>query len=71
MKNIKKILILIILICIIMIIINITTNRTLEKCKNNKIIYKYVPASFKTEQEHPEYISKLFNKLFTESSIIN
>jgi hypothetical protein len=48
------------------VIISIT--RAYYKCKPNKIEYKYIPRTFKEEQENPVPVYDLFGDLFTESS---
>jgi hypothetical protein len=60
------IVILIGLIGLISIIISIT--RAYYKCDVNKVEYRYIPRTFKEEQENPVPIYDLFGDIFTNSS---
>lgn len=61
MKEIQIILIVIAIMSIILIIVDIT--RTYYKCPANKVIYKFVPRTFKEEQENPVPITEIVNNL--------
>jgi hypothetical protein len=60
----------IIFVGILMIAINLTQNLyNTKNCPKNKTIYKYIPRSFKEEQENPAYVSDIFKTMFTEDSV--
>lgn len=66
--NTQKLFGLIILIILLFIIYEIVRIRTLHKCPKPSIEYRYVPRSFKDEQEEPIPIDDIFNKMFANSS---
>ena len=62
----KEILQILLIIGFILIIINLTKMYT--KCPENKIIYKYIPRTFKEEQESPISVEEIFEDLFKKPS---
>jgi hypothetical protein len=38
-----------------------------QKCQEQQIIYKYIPRTFKEEQESPVYVSDIFKTMFSQS----
>ncbi len=54
------------LIGFISIIVSIS--RAYYKCPMQKVEYRYIPRSFKEEQENPVPVYDLFGDIFTESS---
>ena len=48
--------------------IAISITKTTSGCPKEKIIYRYIPRSFKEEQEEPVYVSDIFETMFTQSS---
>lgn len=63
----KKVLILIIIIGIILTIIEITKNSV--KCNNNNIIYRYLPRTFKEEQNEPVFVTDIFKTMFSQPGV--
>jgi hypothetical protein len=62
----REILLIILIIGLLLVIINLTKMYT--KCPENKIIYKYIPRTFKEEQESPIDVSEIFKELFNKPS---
>lgn len=62
----KNILLVIFLIGGIFVIINLT--KMYNKCPENKIIYKYIPRTFKEEQDDPIFVEEIFEDLFKKPS---
>ena len=65
-KTIKNIFLIFIFIGILMIIVDYVKKSTESKCPQNKIIYKYIPRSFKEQQEDPIMVSEVFDDLFKQ-----
>ena len=65
-KTIKNIFLIFIFIGILMIIVDYVKKSTESKCPQNKIIYKYIPRSFKEQQDDPIMISEIFDEMFKE-----
>ena len=42
--------------------------KSLNKCKDKQIIYKYIPRSFEEEQDEPVYVSDIFKTMFSQQS---
>jgi len=59
------IIILIGILSFVSIVVSIT--RAYNKC-SNKVEYRYIPRTFKEEQESPVPLFDLFGSMFTESS---
>ena len=51
-----------------MIIVDYVKKSTQSQCPQNKIIYKYIPRSFKEQQEDPLMVSEIFDELFKEAT---
>ena len=66
--NWKNLLILIILLILFFIIIEITKLNTRGNCAKPYIEYRYVPRSFKDEQEEPVSIEDIFGVMFSKPS---
>ena len=66
MFGMKKIIIILFLIGFILVIIDLT--KINNKCPPTKIIYKYIPRTFKEEQEDPVYIDEIFGSMFKKKS---
>jgi len=66
--NWKNLLILIILLILILIGIEITKVNTRSKCQKPIIEYRYVPRSFKDEQQEPVSIEDIFGVMFSKPS---
>jgi len=66
--NINKLMITIILILVALIIYQIIKQTTLKQCPKPHVEYKYVPRSFRDEQEEPVSIEEIFNKMFAKPS---
>jgi hypothetical protein len=66
--NFQKIIGLIIGIILLLIIYEIIRIGTLKKCPKPYIEYRYVPRSFKDEQDEPVPIADIFNKMFAKPS---
>ena len=64
--KIKDVLLIISMIGGIFIIINLT--KMYNKCPEDKIIYKYIPRTFKEEQESPIDVEEIFEDLFKKPS---
>jgi hypothetical protein len=65
-KTIKNLFVILIFIGFVMLIIDYVKKSTYNKCPKNKIIYKYIPRSFKDQQEDPVMISEIFDELFSQ-----
>jgi hypothetical protein len=68
MMNWKNLFILIILIIIFFIVIEITKINTKKQCPLPVIEYRYVPRTFKDEQEEPVSIEDIFGVMFSKPS---
>lgn len=66
--NWKNLSILIILLIIFLIITEIIKFQTMRKCPKPVIEYRYVPRSFKHEQEEPVSIEDIFGVMFSKPS---
>ena len=66
MFNGKILLLILFIISIIFITIDLT--KSSFKCEEKKIEYKYVPRTFKEEQESPVPIDDIFGSMFETSS---
>ena len=66
--NFQRLIILIIAIIILLIIYEIIRIKTMRKCPKPYIEYRYVPRSFKDEQDEPVPIDDIFNKMFAKPS---
>ena len=66
--NFHKLIGLIIIIIILLIIYEMIRLNTLKKCPKPYIEYRYVPRSFKDEQDEPVPIADIFNKMFSKPS---
>jgi hypothetical protein len=64
----QRLVILIIGIIILLIIYEIIRLRTMTKCPKPYIEYRYVPRSFKDEQDEPVPLDDIFNKMFAKPS---
>ena len=42
--------------------------RSMNECKPQKIIYRYVPRSFEEEQNNPVMVSEIFKTMFSQPS---
>jgi hypothetical protein len=65
-KTIKNIFLILIFIGILLIIVDYVKKTTISKCPKNKIIYKYIPRSFKEQQDDPIMVSEIFDDLFKQ-----
>ena len=59
---------LILLLFIGILLMAIELSKNTAKCPEPKIIYKYVPRTFKEEQESPVSVTDVFTTMFTEDS---
>ena len=66
--NWQNLFILIILLILSLIIIEIIKLNTLKKCPKPVIEYRYVPRSFREEQEQPVSIDDIFGIMFSKPS---
>jgi hypothetical protein len=66
--NFQKLIGLIIGIIILLIIYEMIRLNTIKKCPKPYIEYRYVPRSFKDEQDEPVPIADIFNKMFSKPS---
>jgi hypothetical protein len=64
----RKILILLVIITLIIIIYEIIRLKTLLSCPKPIIEYRYVPRTFKDEQNEPIPIEDIFNAMFSKPS---
>jgi hypothetical protein len=64
----SKIILIFIFIIIGLIIYEFVRLNTLTKCPKPYIEYRYVPRSFKEEQDQPVPIENIFNKMFSYPS---
>jgi hypothetical protein len=64
----NNILLFLIFMVIIIIIIEFVKLNTLTKCPKPIIEYKYVPRTFKEEQDEPVFIQDIFYNMFNKSS---
>lgn len=62
----KLIIMVLILIGIIYITIDITRNTF--QCRQEKVIYKYIPRTFEDEQVSPVNVSDVFQTMFSQAS---
>ena len=60
----KIIIILLLFLGILCITISITKNIQSQQCPQPKIIYRYIPRTFKQEQDEPIYPSDVFRTMF-------
>lgn len=51
-----------------MISIIVSISRAYYKCEPSSIVYRYIPRTFKEEQENPISIYDQFGNMFTNSS---
>jgi len=66
--NWKNLLIIIIIFILFLIVIELTQLNTKKKCPKPLIEYRYVPRSFKDEQEEPVSIEDIFGIMFSKPS---
>lgn len=66
--KIEKMILLFIFIIILFIIYEIVRLNTMKKCPKPYIEYRYVPRSFKEEQNERVPIEDIFNKMFANPS---
>jgi len=66
--NWQNLLIIIILLILFLIVIELTRLNTSKKCPKPIIEYRYVPRSFKDEQEEPVSIEDIFGIMFSRPS---
>jgi hypothetical protein len=66
--NWQNLLILMILLILFLIIIEITRLNTYKKCPKPIIEYRYIPRTFKDEQEEPISIEDIFGIMFSKPS---
>jgi hypothetical protein len=64
--NFRFIVLLLFMIGVIFIIIEIT--KSYNRCPASEIKYRYIPRSFKEEQDEPVAISDLYGRMFDEAS---
>lgn len=64
--NIKNIALLLGLIGLIFVIIDVT--RVYSKCPSNQTIYRYIPRTFKEEQDNPVPLMDIFGAMFFDQS---
>jgi len=64
----EKLLLLMMCIIIILIGYEIVRLRTMKSCPKPYIEYRYVPRSFKDEQDEPIPIEDIFNSMFAKPS---
>ncbi len=64
--SLRNIIIFVILFGITLMIIDLT--RIYYKCPPTQIVYRYVPRTFKEEQENPVPVSELFKSMFDNPS---
>ena len=62
----KSIIMLLFMIGLIMVVAGFYKKNL--KCPPPKVIYKYVPRTFKEEQENPAQATDIFSKMFKEPS---
>lgn len=43
--------------------------KTFYKCPENKIIHRYIPRTFKEEQDEPVMVSDIFKTMFSQPDI--
>ena len=63
----KKILILLIIIGAIFLVVEMSRNSV--TCPTDKIIYRYIPRSFKEDQEEPVFVSDIFKTMFSQPGV--
>jgi hypothetical protein len=66
--NFKNLFVLIIIFILFLIVIELTRLNTRKKCPQPIIEYRYVPRSFKDEQEQPVSIEDIFGIMFSKPS---
>ncbi len=66
--NFNKIIVIIILVIIGLIIFEVVRLRTINTCPKPRIEYRYIPRSFREEQEEPVPLTDIFNKMFGNPS---
>lgn len=64
----RKIIIIIIIIIIAVIIYEIIRLKTMTKCPKPVVEYRYVPRTFKDEQNEPIPINDIFSAMFAKPS---
>lgn len=64
--NVRFIILILFILAVILIVIDLT--KMYYKCPKSEIEYRYVPRSFKEEQEEPVSMRDLFGKMFDKSS---
>lgn len=62
----KNILFIVFIIGLILVIIDVV--RTYYKCPPDKTIYRFIPRTFKEEQENPIPLDDLFKTMFEQQS---
>ena len=62
----KSILLFFLFVGLLLMIIEIM--RSMNECKPQKIIYRYVPRSFEEEQNNPVMVSEIFKTMFSQPS---
>ena len=63
--NWEKLLLLMAVIIILFIVYEFVRLKTMTKCPKPYIQYRYIPRTFKDEQDEPAPIEDLFNKMFS------
>lgn len=63
----KKVLILLIIIGVIFLIVEIS--RSTIKCPKEEVIYRYIPRSFKEEQDEPVFVTDIFKTMFSQPGV--
>ena len=64
----NNLIIMLVIIIIVLICIEGTRLNTLAKCPKQVTEYRYVPRTFKEEQDEPVIIEDIFNKMFSYPS---
>jgi len=64
--NFRIFLFIIFVVGIIMVILDIS--RSYYKCPKNRTIYKFIPRTFKEEQENPADVYDIFESMFSQPS---
>jgi hypothetical protein len=64
MSVLQNILFILFFIGLVFVIIDVTKNY--NKCPPNKTVYRFIPRTFKEEQENPVPVEDLFTKMFNQ-----
>ncbi len=63
----KKVLVLLIIIGVVLLIVEIS--KSTVKCNKESVIYRYIPRTFKEEQDEPVFVTDIFKTMFSQPGV--